>query len=170
MKAKLIVEGKEFPIEIHDPELQKLLKPQKKTGYERIEDKGQDFSCVHNDGEVSCCTESFLDYTDKLYETANYYSDKTIAENNARADKLMRQLRRFAVEHRERSLCWIKGFCDTKWSIIYDCPNDRLIPFKHWDVHEAFVVYFDSETNARLAIETFHDELIWYFTEYKDSL
>ena len=37
MKAKLIVEGKEFPIEIQDPELQKLLTPQKKTGYERID-------------------------------------------------------------------------------------------------------------------------------------
>ena len=36
MKAKLIVDGKEFPIEIQDLELQKLLTPQKKTGYERV--------------------------------------------------------------------------------------------------------------------------------------
>ena len=35
MKVKLIVEGKEFPIEIQDSELQKLLTPQK-TGYERV--------------------------------------------------------------------------------------------------------------------------------------
>lgn len=36
LKAKLVIEGKEFPIEIHDPELQKLLTPQKLTGYERV--------------------------------------------------------------------------------------------------------------------------------------
>ena len=42
MKAKLIVEGKEFPIEIQDPELQKLLSSQKKTGYERV-DAGQKY-------------------------------------------------------------------------------------------------------------------------------
>lgn len=32
------------------------------------------------------------------------------------------------------------------------------------------IIYFDSGEAAQLAIETFHDELIWYFTEYKDSL
>ena len=31
-------------------------------------------------------------------------------------------------------------------------------------------IYFDTESAVSLAIETFHDELIWYFTEYKDSL
>lgn len=39
MKAKLIAEGKEFPIEILDPELQKMLVPQKKTGYERVSER-----------------------------------------------------------------------------------------------------------------------------------
>ena len=31
-------------------------------------------------------------------------------------------------------------------------------------------IYFDSEETAEAAIEEFKDELIWYFTEYKDSL
>jgi hypothetical protein len=31
-------------------------------------------------------------------------------------------------------------------------------------------IVFDTHDTAKLAIETFHDELIWYFTEYKDSL
>ena len=44
MIAKLIVDGKEFPIEIQDPELQKLLVPQKKTGYKRVE-SGEEFWC-----------------------------------------------------------------------------------------------------------------------------
>lgn len=43
MIAKLIVEGKEFPIEIQDPELEKLLVPPKKTGYERVSSDGHFF-------------------------------------------------------------------------------------------------------------------------------
>ena len=31
-------------------------------------------------------------------------------------------------------------------------------------------ILFDSEETAQAAIDEFHDELIWYFTEYKDSL
>ena len=37
MIAKLVVEGKEFDIEILDPKLQELIAPKKKTGYERVE-------------------------------------------------------------------------------------------------------------------------------------
>ena len=32
------------------------------------------------------------------------------------------------------------------------------------------VIHFDSEETVNAAIDKFHDELIWYFTEYKDSL
>lgn len=168
MKAKLIVEGREFPIEIQDPELQKLLKS-KKTGYERVEERNFYY---YADSESDICTvREHKQYADDvLYELANYYSDRTVAENNARADKLMRQLRRFAVEHRENHLFWAKDYCNFKWSITYDYKNNRATHYKHWDVREAFIVYFDSEETVKLAIETFHDELIWYFTEYKDSL
>lgn len=169
MKATLIVEGKEFSVEIQDPELQKLLKPPKKTGYERVE-KGNNYFYTYNDASVVSIEDSgdALSYID--YDSADYYSDQDVAENNARAEKLMRQLRRFAVEQREYELYWARGCCNEKWSIIYDCPNCRLVVKKHWDEKEAFAIYFDTEEAANLAIETFRDELIWYFTEYKDSL
>lgn len=169
MKAKLIVEGKEFDIEINDPELVKLIKPPKKTGYERAEEETRIYY-VGYDGKVNDLFDNRRDVVNDAYITGNYYSDRTVAKNNARADELMRQLRRFAVEHRENSIYWSKDYCNAKWSIIYDCPNNRVISRKHWDARELFVVYFDSKEMAELAIETFHDELIWYFTEYKDSL
>jgi len=37
-------------------------------------------------------------------------------------------------------------------------------------VQEFNSIYFDSVYAVKSAIETFYDELIWYFTEYKDSL
>ena len=167
MKAKLIVEGKEFPIEIQDPELQKMLAPPKKTGYERVK-IGEPFFWEYGD-KVVWETESH-DYDDnKLYEVANYYSDKTVAENNARADKLMRQLRRFAVEHRKSGLNW-SDTAQRKYYIYYN-RRDNKIDIGYVIFGRDFgSIYFDTEEAAEAALSTFKDELTWYFTEYKDSL
>ena len=169
MKAKLIVEGREFPIEIQDPELEKLLRPEKNTGYERVECNSK-YYIVNHAGCIGVCTDRIDGFDAAIYNSANYYSARTVAENNARADKLMRQLRRFAVEHRKDQLYWEQDHCNEKWSIEYDCRNKRLRSNNNWDVRKAFVVYFDSEETVDLAIKTFRDELIWYFTEYKESL
>lgn len=169
MKAKLIVEGKEFPIEIQDPELQKLLTPQKKTGYERVDDE-QIYWVQNMIGGICWANESIcFTGNNEYYNSANYYSDDTIAKNNARADNLMRQLRRFAVEHREQEIDW-NSKVQNKFSILYDYSDNEIAVER--DIYGRYygIVYFDSIETARLAIETFHDELIWYFTEYKDSL
>ena len=160
MIAKLIVEGKEFPIEILDPELQKLLAPQKKTGYERV---GSDdhFFCEY--GGQAVRIKSCDDSDKSLYTSANSYSNETIAENNARADKLMRQLRRIAVEHRENNNPRDKY-------VIYYLKNPGLLQLRR-DSNICFCgPWFDSQHSGAEAIEEFRDELIWYFTEYKDSL
>lgn len=170
MKAKLLVEGKEFDIEILDPELQKLVTPaKKKTGYERVE-QGQTYWCAYIDGLVDDLMEDMRSHDIDMYEAANYYSNQTVAENNARADTLMRKLRRFAVEHREKELNWANELQE-KWFIVYDLYSHRNLEVGCSQIAiEVGVVYFDSEEAAKLAIETFRDELMWYFTEYKDSL
>ena len=171
MKAKLIVEGKEFSIEIQDSVLEKLLAPPKKTGYERV-DTGDEFWCVDYVNDIYVAHEGCngLSFTEnRLYKCANYYSDKTVAKNNARADKLMRQLRRFAVEHREKEIDW-NNEKQIKCCIIYDYSDNDLVVENDFYGRYHGTVYFDSSETARLAIQTFHDELIWYFTEYKDSL
>lgn len=169
MKAKLVVEGKEFPIEILDPELEKLIKPQKKkTGYERVED-GQSFWHVEN-GTIVPCRDVYGDCdVQNIYDNANYYSNFEVANNNARADKLMRQLRRFAVEHREKELNWLNED-QKKYTIGFDYDNNMLSTDFWCSSGEFGTMYFDSEATAELAIETFRDELLWYFTEYEDSL
>lgn len=169
MKAKLIVEGKEFDIDILDPELEKLLKPKKRTGYERNEKYGLIYS-EDSDGDVRMANESESGFANKLYNVANYYSDKTVAKNNARADKLMRQLRRFAVEHRENELDF-NNYKQGKYGIqYYNYDGNGLDIVDTTECILPFSVYFDSYNTTKLAIDTFRDELIWYFTEYKDSL
>jgi hypothetical protein len=81
----------------------------------------------------------------------------------------MRQLRRFAVEHRENKIDWKDGQT-IKYYIYYDFSASMLLIDYSYRNRKFGGVYFSSRENAKLAIETFHDELIWYFTEYKDSL
>ena len=169
MKAKLIVEGKEFPIEIQDLELQKLLTPQKKTGYERVDDE-QTYWVQNMIGGICWANESIcFTGNNEYYNSANYYSDDTIAKNNARADNLMRQLRRFAVEHRKENIDW-DGKEQKKYNIYYDYSKHEIMVDQNTYYRYHGIIYFDSAKIAQLAIDTFHDELVWYFTEYKDSL
>lgn len=171
MLAKLIIEGKEFDIEILDPKLQELVKPEaKKTGYECSTKEDVTYYFDNGGGyvgtSIDLCPGSC---SSNAYVAANYYTSKQVAENNVRADKLMRQLRRFAVEHREYELNWYDDG-QYKWSCYYDYQDGEIAVFADWDCRTFSNIYFDSEETANLAVETFYDELIWYFTEYKDSL
>lgn len=159
MKAKLIVEGKEFDIEILDPKLQELLTPKKKTGYEL--DLDSKWWHELTNGEIAGVYPSSTVNCEPFYAMANYYSDQTVAENNARADRLMRQLRRFAVEHRT------KDNPSEKYYIHYM----KQVGLQIMRSTDRYIgPWFDTMHNAVQAIETFKDELNWYFTEYRDSL
>ena len=169
MKAKLIIEGKEIEIEISEEEYKKLQSPEeKKTGYERVPESNVYFY-AHPSGCVETTCEACYDIDDECYESANYYSDKTVAENNTRADKLMRQLRRFAVEHRKCEVNF-NNINTEKYYMYYDYDDNELGVSFVFRTRNFGAIYFDSEETVNAAIDKFHDELIWYFTEYKDSL
>lgn len=167
MKAKLIVEGKEFEIDINNPEIEELIKPEKKTGYERVK-CGERYHSIGINGVINTAIENNCYIDIILYDNANYYSDRTIAENNTRADRLMRQLRKFAAENKCKELRWSDT---TQWKhyIVWDC-GESLGVHHCTTTREPGVVYFDSVETANDAIQTYQDELTWYFTEYKDSL
>ena len=158
MKAKLIIENQEFDIEILDPELQQIIAP-KKTGYEKVAD-GETYWYVDYCGEVDENNADWELIDNKLYATANYYSAKEAAINNARADKLMRQIRRFAAEHDPGTT--------KEWIVTWSNSHQAL------EVHHAGwaqpygAIYFASYAAANEAIEKFEDELTWYFTEYQN--
>ena len=169
MKAKLIIEDKEIEIEISEEEYKKLQpSEERKTGYERVPKNGKYFY-EFGKGDVESDIEDYYDIDNEYYESANYYSSETVAKNNARADKLMRQLRRFSVEHRERGV----DFNSTKTEkhyIYYDYGNNTLGTAFTLCAKTFGVICFDSDETALAAINEFREELTWYFTEYKDSL
>ena len=169
MKAKLIIEDKEIEIEISEEEYKKLQPiEEKKTGYERVPESDI-YYYANPKGDVDTTVEDCYDVDNECYESANYYSSETVAENNARADKLMRQLRRFSVEHRGRGVN-LNSTETAKHYIYYDCIRDELRTTYTFYAGVFGVIYFDSEETAQAAIDEFRDELMWYFTEYKDSL
>ena len=156
MKATLIIEGKEIEIEISEEEYKKLHPSE--TGYERVAESDIYFY-ANTKGDVETACEDCYDIDDEYYESANYYSDKTVAENNARADKLMRQLRRFAVEHREPGINFNNATTE-KYYIICDYENDELRATYTSYAKVFGAIYFDSREVANAAIDKFHDELI----------
>ena len=169
MKAKLIIEDREIEVEISEEEYKKLQpSEEKKTGYERVpEDDG--FYYVASKGYVEYGRDTYDYIDDEYYESANYYSSDVVAEDNARADKLMRQLRRFSVEHREDGVN-LNDMNTRQYCIYYDYGNNTLGTAFTLCAKTFGVICFDSDETALAAIDEFRDELIWYFTEYKDSL
>ena len=166
MKAKLIIEDKEIEVEISEEEYKKL--QLSKIGYERVlPDNG--FYYATSRGHIESGIDAYDCIDNEYYESANYYSDKTVAENNARADKLMRQLRRFSVEHRGNGVN-LNDINTEKHYICYDYESNELESTYTFCARVFGVIYFNSEETAQAAIDEFHDELIWYFTEYRDSL
>jgi hypothetical protein len=165
---KLTVDGIELEVKISEEELAKLtkIKESKKTGYERV-DKYSTFYWAEEKGTVKDYDELNNSFDDCCYETANYYSDQTLAENNARADKLMRQLRRFAAENCEE----VEWGCNKyHYSIYYDYVECDFGVWYASSRREFGKICFDCMETAQKAIDTFKDELIWYFTEYRDRV
>ena len=160
-------------VEINESEFAKLAaagftQAATKTGYERVnidDDYYYEASC----GDIGKYSDSHSIFDNKAYETANYYSSEIVANNNARADQLMRQLRRFAVEHKEHKIDW-NDQEEIKWYIAFFHHEHELCVYNALKCQSFGVIYFDSKEAAQAAVNAFHDELIWYFTEYKNSL
>lgn len=168
--AKLMINGKELKtqIEIDEGVLESIQSEEKvDCGYgEKM--AYSPYSYVDNVGSVKTDPDMGWEIDYLRFATANYYSSKEVARNNARADKLMRQMRRFAVENRKDKIDWNDGG-KHKYNICYSYPTQEIfVDFK--SNCRNFEIYFDSQETAERAIDEFKDELTWYFTEYKDSL
>ena len=166
--AKLIIDGKEIEVLISEENLEKLT-DKRPTGYE----KARYGSTYYTDscGAVKTFEERSECFDSEAYESGNYYSDPDVATNNARADKLMRQLRRFAVENRKETIDW-NDETQYKYFIYYYYESNelRIQSVSSCSFRDFGQIDFDMKETAKLAVEKFKDELLWYFTEYYDSL
>lgn len=134
----------------------------KRTGYE----KTSTHCTVTGNGYVR--KDDYFDQT--AYDVANHYADKNLALANARADALMRKLRRYAAEH--GGICnkedWERF--EDKFYIYFNYSLDHLEICRIKKSRDFANIYFRDEQACRDAVEEFRDELTWYFTEYQAML
>lgn len=143
------------------------LKEECLTGYERAKYNNSYWYWDASNNSIVSDIEYNAIVEDDYYDTGNYYTSKSLAENNARADKLTRRLRRWQALN-DNACDWRRvGFC---WYIAYDSSDGCLCAYNACFDRIANVIYFTTEEKAKKAIEYFHNELMWYFTEYKQRL
>lgn len=181
MKVTLTHDGKSVELDLTAEQMTALgLKEEKKkTGYERC--KNGDFVyTVGRDDSVCTEIENHYDFIGACYDNANYYSNARLASINARADRLMRQLRRFAAEnggipspedYKNNANHATQPYHSTEClEIVYSYYERKLSVSDYFVCKTLGAVTFKSREVAAKAIELYHDELIWYFTEYEAML
>ena len=172
MKATISANGKTIQGEISEEQAKilGLIEERSRTGYERVK-KGDVYYVVNTEDDSMLNITEFNDQKDEqCYNTGNYYSDETIAENNARADRLLRHLRRWQAAHDQTISVsdWKKDIY--KYSIAYNYSLD--MPFAKIDscCRNLNNVYFTTEDKTIEAIQQFVSDIRWYFTEYIQRL
>lgn len=175
MKVTLTHDGKSVELDLTTEQMAALgLKEErKKTGYERC--GSIPFYCtVEGTGRVHTACDANTTFDNKNFDTANYYSDKKLAEANARADSLMRQLRRFAAENGGIPSVedWEPSETPArKFEINYNYDGGSALDvYVMRSTRVVGSVYFNTREACEKAIELYRDELIWYFTEYEAML
>ena len=173
MKIELKANGKTVQVEISEEQLKELgivVDKRDKTGYERVKN-GEIYYIVDIEDNAMKVTEYNDQDDERGYDTGNYYNDVTITNNNARADRLLRRLRRWqALNDKPISKKIWKDKQYTKYTISYDYTKNTFEITRSWIVRCLNNVYFTSEEKAKEAMNTFKNELLWYFKEYQQRL
>lgn len=171
MQVELKVNDKSIQAEISEEQLKELglVEDKPKTGYERVdEDEGYFVDDTINDGHEVLGGGALVN--NLYYINGNYYNDKSIVENNARADRLLRQLRQWQASH-DKAITLTDWKTNTnKYKIKYNYVDNCPFVCIERNLRDPNIVYFSSNKKAEDAIEQFADELIWYFVEYQQRL
>ena len=182
MKVELKMNDKSVQAEISEGQLKELglveqlkklglLEDKPKTGYERVK-KGEMYYVIDTEYNSMLKITEFNDKEDvQCHNTGNYYNDKIIAENNARADRLLRQLRQWQAAN-DKSISE-KDWNDEskkKWFVAYSYGAEKLYADYYYIMRLPNTIHFATKEKAEEAIEVFRDELIWYFVEYQQRL
>lgn len=163
--VKLITDGKEIEAQVNEEDL-KVLGNEK--NFHR-QSKNKPYFFFDGFFNLQSEFEEFVGFNENRYKTGNYFLTDKECEDSARVVSLWLRMKRFADEHNEGSIDF-DNRGKTKISICFDDKMGQITMGYYVCVKNAFQIYFDSEETAKKAIDEFHDDLIWYFTEYgKDN-
>ncbi len=180
MQVELKVNDKSVQAEISEEQLKRIglfeqlkklgLIENQPTGYERVK-KDSIYFFKNSAGGIQGVTDDKCVLDQEYYDSGNYYSDKIIAENNARADRLLRQLRQWqALNDKSISERDWNDESKKKWFVAYSYGAEKLYADYYYIMRLPNTIHFATKEKAEEAIEVFRDELIWYFVEYQQRL
>lgn len=160
MKGTLILEsGEKISVDYDEEDFPADKK--RLTGMEMVK-KNNTYYFISGEGRAyeSCDLKSGTDK--KRYEAANYYSDKKLCEADARADTLMRKIRKYAREHnnfKTMNDVSVRVFYDFHYGLgISNCKDENYVT--------AFHDFVFDESTALEVIDKYKKDLLWYFEEY----
>ena len=166
MKITVEYKGEQVTFDVPDEKLDELVKEQKQTGWEKptireaywyIDEGG----AVFHDTWWNCVADANKD------RCGNCFTSKHLAENMDRYQSLDRRIRRRIAEICE-PIKWRSG--NRKWHIVWSHNTNTMV--LDWDESgiEYAKWYFDTREHAEQIVKEFEDDLIWYFTEFKDRM
>lgn len=172
-KLQLMINGRPvmIPIELTDEQVRELTAAvnmdEAMTGWEEPQ-LGQ-FGYYENEyNEVSEfeITEETIEFAQTLYKNDNFFSTLETASNTIRADNVCRKLRHYAISHRKGA----ESMADGGYTITfnYDLGCLEIGVTGNWLAIGDVV--FETEQDARNAMNKYASELIWYFTEGKAAM
>lgn len=138
--------------------------PVKVTGFERTVSDSlsskSDYWFVADDGNLIFERDIGYCSDDNLFKTANYYTDKNLAEWCRCSDELTRKMRRWAAEHNVEPFDWQCGNYE-KYYITFDAAFYEFNIYSNTFCPYPNTVYFNTKEIAELAIKEFGNEIEW---------
>lgn len=159
MKVIANYKGKSVELDIPDEKLEELVKEQKKTGWEKPK-YGQMYWYIASDCTVEYAHWSGVPIDHNRYKYGNCYTVEKLALDMCRYHKLNNQIRRRIAEICEPiigSAAYIFRYDGSDVNKAYMHCN-----YGNWRI--------DTEEHAEQIINEFREELMWYFTEFKDRM
>lgn len=168
MRTQLYIDGELRTVDIEDGRITTVNEEptQPKTGWERVNVGEPYFTLTqykpHEQGEDNDANDQ------KMYDSADYFSDGKIAADVFRAQTIWRKLMRWQSEN-DAPVDWENDAID-HYYIYYDYHKKTFYVGGLYFLKDAFNVYFSTVEKAEQALETFHDDLLWLFTEFQYRL
>lgn len=162
MKIKAEYKGKSVEIDIPDEKLEELVKEQKKTGWEKP---------TNDETYWVVCDNSVEDYAwhdddEDCYISGNCFTSEELAENIARYQSLDLRIRRRIAEICEPLS---KRNAVKHYVIAYNRATHELSS-ESWATSLFMGWICETKGHAEQIINEFREELMWYFTEFKDRM
>lgn len=163
MRTQLYIDGELKTVDIEDGRITTVNEEptQPKTGWERVNVGEPYFTLTqykpHEQGEDNDANDQ------KMYDSANYFSDSKIAADVFRAQTIWRKLMRWQVEN-DAPVTWDN--VNFRYAIYYNNFYGEISVASMISAQETFNVYFNTAEKANQAIEIFKDDLLWLFTKF----